>query len=53
MKIFSGFLGERLNTAGAWLLALLWALPLIYAVWAAIHPIEYEANFDITAPLSS
>ena len=53
MKIFSGLLGERLNTAGAWLLALLWALPLIYAVWAAIHPIEYEANFDITAPLTT
>ena len=22
-----------LNTAGAWLLALLWVLPLAYAVW--------------------
>ena len=26
-----------LETAGAWLLALLWILPLAYAVWTAFH----------------
>ena len=53
MKNFSGLFGERLNIIGAWLLALIWVLPLLYAIWAAIHPIEYEANFDITAPLTT
>ena len=29
---------RALETAGAWLLALLWMLPLAYAVWTAFHP---------------
>ena len=29
------------------------AVPLLYAIWAAVHPIEYEANFDIFAPLTT
>ena len=37
---------------GTWLLAFLWVLPLIYAVWTAIHPAAYEANFDLLAPLT-
>ncbi|MDF9301493.1 carbohydrate ABC transporter permease [Tritonibacter mobilis] len=41
-----------LNTLGAWLLALIWILPLAYAVWTAIHPAAYEARFDLFAPLS-
>ena len=53
MKNFSGLFGEKLNIIGAWLLALIWVLPLLYAIWAAIHPIEYEANFDITTPLTT
>ena len=53
MKIIAYFLSERLNVLGAWLLALLWVMPLLYAIWAAIHPIEYEANFDIFAPLTT
>jgi sn-glycerol 3-phosphate transport system permease protein len=47
-----GRLDTLLNTAGAWLLALLWLLPLAYAVWSAIHPGEYSARFDPTAPLT-
>ena len=39
MKFFSGLFTERLNIIGAWLLALIWVLPLLYAIWAAIHPI--------------
>ena len=27
-----------LDTVAAWLLALLWILPLAYAVWTAFHP---------------
>ena len=53
MRTIANFLSERLNVIGAWLLALLWVMPLLYAIWAAIHPIEYEANFDIFAPLTT
>ena len=41
-----------LNTTGAWVLALLWFLPLAYAIWTAIHPAAYEARFDLFAPLT-
>lgn len=41
-----------LDTAGAWLLALIWILPLAYAVWAAVHPGEYAAHFVPDAPLT-
>ena len=41
-----------LNTVGAWLLALLWVLPLFYAIWTAFHPAAYEANFALDAPLT-
>jgi sn-glycerol 3-phosphate transport system permease protein len=41
-----------LESAAAWLLALLWLLPLAYAVWTAFHPSEYSARFTLTAPLT-
>lgn len=41
-----------LNIAGAWVLALMWVLPLVYAVWTAFHPAAYEANFQLFAPLT-
>ena len=41
-----------LTLTGAWLLALLWILPLGFAVWTAVHPAAYEANFDLLAPLT-
>ena len=41
-----------LETAGAWLLALIWILPLVYALWAAIHPSAYSAHFVLNAPLT-
>jgi len=41
-----------LNTVGAWALALLWFLPLAFAIWTAIHPPAYEARFVLTAPLT-
>ncbi len=37
----------------AWFLGLLWVLPLLYAVWAAIHPSEYATRFDLLAPLTT
>ena len=41
-----------LDTVAAWLLALLWILPLAYAVWAAFHPGEYSTHFEPLAPLT-
>ncbi|MFW5680276.1 MAG: carbohydrate ABC transporter permease [Pseudomonadota bacterium] len=41
-----------LLTVGAWLLALVWILPLAFAVWAAFHPPLYAARFELTAPLT-
>jgi sn-glycerol 3-phosphate transport system permease protein len=44
---------RALETAGAWLVALLWILPLAYALWTAIHPAAYAARFVPTAPLTA
>ncbi len=44
---------RSLNTFAAWCLALLWLLPLLYAVWTAFHPSEYETRFSLFAPLTS
>lgn len=41
-----------LEIAGCYLLGALWILPLVYAVWMAIHPSEYEVRFDLLAPLT-
>jgi sn-glycerol 3-phosphate transport system permease protein len=41
-----------LETVAAWLLAVVWALPLVYAVWTAFHPGEFSTRFDLTAPLT-
>ncbi len=43
---------RALETIGAWMLGVLWILPLAYAVWTAFHPGEYAAHFDIMAPLT-
>ncbi len=43
---------RAIETFGAWLLALLWILPLAYAVWTAFHPAEFATRFAITAPLT-
>lgn len=42
----------RLDTVAAWLLALLWILPLVYTVWTAFHPSEYSTRFELLAPLT-
>ena len=42
----------RIDTLAAWLLALLWLLPLAYAVWTAFHPSEYSTRFELFAPLT-
>ncbi len=42
----------RIDTVAAWLLALLWILPLAYAVWTAFHPTEFSTRFVLFAPLT-
>jgi sn-glycerol 3-phosphate transport system permease protein len=44
---------RALETGAAWLVALLWILPLAYALWTAIHPGAYAARFVPTAPLTA
>ena len=43
---------RRLETAAAWLLGVLWILPLAYAFWTAFHPPEYSTHFVLAAPLT-
>jgi sn-glycerol 3-phosphate transport system permease protein len=46
------WVGRGLETLGAWLLGLIWMLPLLYAVWTAFHPAAYATQFDPLAPLT-
>ncbi|NML44724.1 carbohydrate ABC transporter permease [Ramlibacter sp. G-1-2-2] len=41
-----------LDTVAAWVLALAWILPLLYAVWTAFHPAEFSTRFTLMAPLT-
>jgi sn-glycerol 3-phosphate transport system permease protein len=43
---------RALETGAAWLLGLLWALPLAYAVWTAFHPARFSTHFVLGAPLT-
>lgn len=47
-----GNLRRRTITAAAWLLAFIWGLPLLYALWAAFHPSAYTTDFSLHAPLT-
>jgi sn-glycerol 3-phosphate transport system permease protein len=40
------------TTASAWMLGVIWGLPLLYAIWAAIHPSAFSTTFDLFAPLT-
>jgi sn-glycerol 3-phosphate transport system permease protein len=42
--------GLVLQTIAAWTLALMWAIPLLIAVWAAFHTPEFAMRLDLTAP---
>jgi sn-glycerol 3-phosphate transport system permease protein len=44
--------GRWLEIAAAWLLAVLWLAPLVYAFWAGFHPPRYATHFDLFAPLT-
>ena len=38
------------EAVAAWLLALLWLAPLVYAFWSAFHPAAYATSFSLAAP---
>lgn len=44
--------GRSLEIVGAWLLGILWILPLLWAVWSAIHPAQASAQPGLFAPLT-
>jgi sn-glycerol 3-phosphate transport system permease protein len=48
-----GRLDRALFVAGAWLLALVWVLPLAWAAWAEIHPPAFVTRFDPLVPLTA
>ncbi len=48
----TGRLGRALETFGAWLLGIVWAMPLLFAIWTAFHGAEHAAHLDLTAPLT-
>jgi len=41
-----------LNSFAMWMLAFLWALPLLYAMWTAFHPAAFETRFVWDAPVT-
>ncbi|HET7098394.1 MAG TPA: carbohydrate ABC transporter permease [Casimicrobiaceae bacterium] len=43
---------RALETVGAWLLGVLWILPLVYAAWTAFHPPEFATRFILGAPIT-
>jgi sn-glycerol 3-phosphate transport system permease protein len=44
--------GRVLETIGAWVLGILWVLPLLYAFWTAFHSAEFSTRLSLTAPLT-
>lgn len=49
-QVLSERITKALDHIGAWLLAALWVLPLLYAIWTAFHPAEYATRFALDAP---
>ncbi len=43
-------MSRALETIAAWVLGIVWILPLVYAFWTALHPTEFSTRFDLTAP---
>ncbi len=41
-----------LETLAAWVLGILWVLPLVFAFWTAFHPAEFSTRFVLGAPLT-
>jgi sn-glycerol 3-phosphate transport system permease protein len=44
--------GQFIEIGAAWLLAIIWVMPLLYAFWSAFHPAEFATRFSLFAPLT-
>ncbi len=45
-------IARSVETIAAWVLGVLWILPLVYAVWTAFHPSAFSTRFALDAPLT-
>ena len=45
-------IARTLETVSAWVLGVLWILPLLYAFWTAFHPAEFATRLAPGAPLT-
>jgi len=43
---------RTLETTAAWVLGIFWVSPLLYALWAALHPSANATRFELFAPLT-
>jgi sn-glycerol 3-phosphate transport system permease protein len=43
---------RSLETIAAWVLGVLWILPLVYAFWTAFHPSAFSTRLAWDAPLT-
>ena len=41
-----------METTVAWILGMLWVLPLAYAFWTAFHPSEFSTHLALSAPVT-
>jgi len=51
-RITAGTAGRWIEILGAWILGVLWILPLLWAVWSAIHPASVLVAYNLFAPLT-
>ena len=45
-------ISRSLETLGAWVLGILWVMPLFYAFWTAFHPPAFSTHFTPSAPVT-
>ncbi len=51
-RLTTGAVGRWLEILGAWMLGVLWILPLLWAVWSAFHPASVLIAYKLFAPLT-
>jgi sn-glycerol 3-phosphate transport system permease protein len=52
MEFNKSGIGITLETIGAWMLGVLWLMPVLFAFWCSFHPAEYSTSFELFAPLT-
>lgn len=52
MKSWKELFLHNIYTTGAWILGIIWLMPVIYAFWSAFHPAEFSTHFVLTAPVT-